>query len=392
MDGRLRPWWSGILLLGLPLLVLQPVIGSREPDDLHRTHADAAMLAQVSQAVLADEPYDEARTLPGLMAPARQEEAPPVDQKLIEAQLNAVRAEQAELEALCSYAERTNADDACLLEQLRESCARKRERLKAQYEALRAIRGDRRKQTTKFFAALNRARREIWRGLGPLGRNIVRNLAKDAVSVVTSQGQITGQVFRVLLRKHVRHELQTAAWSRLARRGGAATTSSSACDEKTPVDAAAAAPEAQPQDAEAFRLPGAGVWELTCDEQDPFVIEDIRSDTWELKIDFGSRTFWGSIERSVYDRVLDDTFVWVETVSGDVTEDGYLRGTGNWKSGLREDPIAWTGAIAADLSHVCIARTLRVDLWLTPDWIRQTGREMFMTPGEACTGLCVVAP
>jgi hypothetical protein len=386
-------WRKAVVLLTMPAFFGQSMAGAGPLDEGTRSHDDASMLAQVSQAVLADDPYeDEARVVPGLMAPGTQDEAPAVDQKLIEAQLNAVKAEQAQLEALCSYAAKTNAGDACFLEQLKESCDRKRERLRAQYETLRAIRGDRRKATTRFFATVNRVRREIWSGLGPLGRNIVRNLTKDVVSVVTSQGQITGQVFRVLLRKHVRHELQTAALSRLARRDGTATTSSRACEEKTPSDAAADAPQAPLREAQTFHLPSQGIWQLACDEQDPFMIADMRTNTWELVVDFGSRTFWGNIDRTVYDSVLRDTSVWAERVTGEVTEDGYLRGTGTWKSGMREDPIAWTGAIAVDLSHVCIARTLQVDLWLTPDWIRQNGREMFMTPGGACTGLCIVSP
>lgn len=392
MSGLSR-WRKGVLLLALPGLSGTSAVQPRQVEEMHRTHDEASMLAQVSQAVLADEPAEgQARAAPGLMAAARQDEPPPVDQELIRLQLDAVKAEQRDLKAMCEYAAQTNAGDACFLEQLKESCERKGKRLQAQYEVLRAIRGDRRKPTTKFFATMNRVRREIWRGLGPLGRNIVSSLSKDVLSVVISQGQITGQVFRVLLRKHVRHEIQAAAMERLARKEGGTSGQSRACDEKPPSEAAAAAPEAEPPDEEGFRLPGDGIWELGCDEQDPFMLRDMRSNTWEVAIDFGSRTFRGSIDRTVYDRTLRHTSAWTEEVSGVVTEDGYLRGSGTWRLDLREQPIAWTGAIGLDLSHVCIARTLQVDLWLTPDWIRQVGRDVFMAAGGACNGLCLVTP
>jgi hypothetical protein len=237
MAASMPGWRKAMLLLVLPLLAGQPLVGIGNAREASlRTHDDASMLAQVSQAVLADEPYEEqARAVPGLMAPVWQEETPPVDQKLIEAQLNAVKAEQRELEALCSYARKAHADDACFLEQVKESCDRKASRLQSQYEALRAIRGDRRKQTTKFFASINRTRREIWRGLGPVGRRIVRNLTNDVMSVVQTQGKISGEVFRVLLRRHVRHELRTAALERVARKLGGAGGPGSDCDQKAAV-------------------------------------------------------------------------------------------------------------------------------------------------------------
>lgn len=163
MNTPSSSWRDVPLLMLLPLLVGQPLVGSGGKAEVpSRTLDDASMLAQVSQAVLAGEPEeDEVRSAPGLMAPLPQQDQPPVDQTLIAAQLTAVRAELRQLEALCSNAQEANAKDACFLEQLKESCDRKREKLKAQYEILREIRGDRRKLTTKFFATVNRVRREI---------------------------------------------------------------------------------------------------------------------------------------------------------------------------------------------------------------------------------------
>jgi hypothetical protein len=101
-------WRKAALLLVLPMLAGQRLVAlvDRTPDPSLWTHDDASMLAQVSQAMLADEPYDEtAQRAPGLMTAGLLQEEPLVDQKVIEAQLNAVVAEQRELEALCSYAQ-----------------------------------------------------------------------------------------------------------------------------------------------------------------------------------------------------------------------------------------------------------------------------------------------
>ena len=60
MAASMSGWRKAMLLLVLPLLAGQPLVGIGNAREASlRTHDDASMLAQVSQAVLADEPYEE---------------------------------------------------------------------------------------------------------------------------------------------------------------------------------------------------------------------------------------------------------------------------------------------------------------------------------------------
>lgn len=138
-----------------------------------------------------------------------------VDMAVIEAELNAVKAQRAQVSAACRESKLANAADVCFVRQLDAVCAQQLAELKAQEDALRAIWGDRRKGMAKFFGRVNALRRNIWHGMGTSGRRIFRGIGESVKEMVITGQPVTGSVVRALLRNEVRKEVKAYATRRV---------------------------------------------------------------------------------------------------------------------------------------------------------------------------------
>ncbi|MBP9041052.1 MAG: hypothetical protein KBF64_04685 [Anaerolineaceae bacterium] len=211
---------------------LQPVQGSHLPPG--PTYDDASMLQAVSEELLAGDAWLGMGSGGVFMAPVmvRSKQDEDLDMSLIEAELNAVKAERARLDAECQAARQRYPNDQCYLKKLNKLCDQKKAELKSQEDLLRSFWGDRRKATTKFFGRINAFRRNIWHKLGAPGRRIVRNVGEAVKEMVIANQPVTGSVVRAVLRREVRREIKNYAFERVVRVIGGSLDVGGACDEE----------------------------------------------------------------------------------------------------------------------------------------------------------------
>jgi hypothetical protein len=155
-----------------------------------------------------------------------------VDMAVVEAELNAVKAQRAQVDAVCRETRQANADDECFIKQLDAVCAQKMAELKAQEAALRVIWGDRRKGTTKFFGRINAFRRRVWHKIGIPGRRILRTVGDTVKQMVLSKQKVTSHVVRALLRKEVRREVKNYALQRALNKAGGNLKARDDCEKE----------------------------------------------------------------------------------------------------------------------------------------------------------------
>jgi hypothetical protein len=127
----------------------------------------------------------------------------------------------------------------------------------------------------------------------------------------------------------------------------------------------------------------------------------------EFSLDFASRSFQieltGASHGVDFDGVTDEQLTWSVTGGGQVTEDGFLYGSGqhvtdgewlspryNFEYTDYNYPVAWVGAIADDLRSVAFTECNRPDYLPTLEQLQAAGRAAFLSNPIACGGYSVL--
>lgn len=212
----------------LAAMLLEPVEGKKEK--VEYSYDDARLLQAVSEELIAGEAYQATPGFVpvGLMVLNVEE----LDMSIIEAELNAVKAQRAQLAVDCQAARNQYPNDFCYIKKLNALCAQKSAELKAQEDLLRVFWGDRRKGTTKFFGRINAFRRNVWHKLGAPGRRIVRNVGEAVKEMVLSGHPVTGGAIGVLLRRQVRKEIKNYVFNRIVKKISGVETGDPECDKQ----------------------------------------------------------------------------------------------------------------------------------------------------------------
>lgn len=240
-----------IQILFIPVLLaamlLEPAQGKK--NKVEYTYDDAVLLQAVSEELIAGEGYQASTGFVpvGLLMPAVED----LDMSIIEAELNAVKAQRAQLAVDCQAARDRYPNDFCYIKKLNALCAQKSAELKAQEDLLRVFWGDRRKGTTKFFGRINAFRRNLWHKLGVPGRRIIRNVGEAVKEMILSGQPVSGGAVGVLLRRQVRREIKNYAFNRIIRKISGVETGDPVCDEQLSESQKTRMPESvRPEDTE----------------------------------------------------------------------------------------------------------------------------------------------
>jgi len=197
---------SWILFLVFSLSLVPFGTGQAEGPD--RSFGEARTLLYLSDALLEDEAnLDTAAHVPGLMALApvvRQTEGA---EEVLDRMIHATKQERNDHDANCRQLKRRyqSAGDRTAVQKLETYCKAERQRLTNRISFLRRLRGgDRRKVLTRWWHSIKRNSANLWRRIGPVGRNILRNVGDEAFNVVVSGGSLSGEVVRRLAKQAVK--------------------------------------------------------------------------------------------------------------------------------------------------------------------------------------------
>ncbi|MBS3752017.1 MAG: hypothetical protein KGY46_01350 [Anaerolineales bacterium] len=173
-----------------------------------RTFGEARALLYLSDALLEQEAnLDTATRFPGLMALApvvRQAEGA---EEVLGRMIHATKQERNDHDANCRQLKRRyqSAGDQTAVQKLASYCEGERQRLSNRISFLRRLRGgDRRKVLTRWWHSIKRGSANLWRRIGPLGRNILRKVGDEAFNTVASGGSLSGEVVRRLAKQAVK--------------------------------------------------------------------------------------------------------------------------------------------------------------------------------------------
>lgn len=175
-----------------------------------RTFGEARSLLYVSDAFLEDEAnLDTASHVSRLMAPApvvRQAEGA---EEVLDRMIHATKQERNDHDANCRQLKRRyqSAGDQAAVQKLTSYCEGERQRLSNRISFLRRLRGgDRRKLLTRWWHSIKRGSANLWRRIGPLGRNILRKVGDEAFNTVISGGSLSSEVVRRLAKQVVKNQ------------------------------------------------------------------------------------------------------------------------------------------------------------------------------------------
>lgn len=241
-------------------------------------------------------------------------------------------------------------------------------------------------------------------------------MGQEALQIVKSGGKLSSGALKNLIKHHIksvaRERIKQVVYQGIERllQGQLAIAQASGVDicrqeEETLPDEQVQEEDKQDISSDQFQLPTRGILQLTCQHNWEDVFEEYGNPSWQVEIDWESRTFTGTIEATSKEIDGIETIIWNwnEQGSGIVTEDGFL--WGDFHNGITlsvqygdNDPNItdqsydqnWIGAIADDLSRVCFYRIGAVD-WLNLDWNRERGRNEMLEPGSGlCEATCPV--
>ena len=203
MSNTVKAW----MLLLVFCFSLVP-FGMGQAEGPGRTFGEARALLYLSDALLEGEAnLDTAAHVPGLMAPApvvRQAEGA---EEVLGRMIHATKQERNDHDANCRQLKRRyqSAGDQTAVQKLESYCKAERQRLTNRISFLRRLRGgDRRKVLTRFWHSVKRGSANLWRRIGPLGRNILRKVGDEAFNTVVSGGSLSGEVVRRLAKQAVK--------------------------------------------------------------------------------------------------------------------------------------------------------------------------------------------
>jgi len=201
---------SWILFLVFSLSLVPFGTGQAEGPD--RSFGEARTLFYLSDALLEDEAnLDTAAHVPGLMALAPAVRQTEGAEEVLDRMIHATKQERNDHDANCRQLKRRyqSAGDRTAVQKLETYCKAERQRLTNRISFLRRLRGgDRRKVLTRWWHSIKRNSANLWRRIGPVGRNILRNVGDEAFNVVVSGGSLSGEVVRRLAKQAVKSTAQ----------------------------------------------------------------------------------------------------------------------------------------------------------------------------------------
>ncbi|MBS3752018.1 MAG: hypothetical protein KGY46_01355 [Anaerolineales bacterium] len=197
---------SWILFLVFSLSLVPFGTGQAEGPD--RSFGEARTLLYLSDALLEDEAnLDTAAHVPGLMALAPAVRQTEGAEEVLDRMIHATKQERNDHDANCRQLKRRyqSAGDRTAVQKLETYCKAERQRLTNRISFLRRLRGgDRRKVLTRWWHSIKRNSANLWRRIGPVGRNILRNVGDEAFNVVFSGGSLSAEVVRRLAKQAVK--------------------------------------------------------------------------------------------------------------------------------------------------------------------------------------------
>ncbi|MFO7944308.1 MAG: hypothetical protein R6U51_08440 [Anaerolineales bacterium] len=217
MNNKTKSW---ILFLVFSLSLVPFGLGQAEGPG--RSFEEARALLYVSDAFLEDEAnLDTAAHVPGLMAPApvvRQAEGA---EEVMGRMIHATKQERNDHDANCRQLKRRyqSVGDRTAVQKLETYCKAERQRLTNWISFLRGLRGgDKRKVLTRFWHSIKRGSANLWRRIGPLGRNILRKVGDEAFNTVASGGSLNvGRLVKQVAKSTIWGKLKSMMYDGVAR-------------------------------------------------------------------------------------------------------------------------------------------------------------------------------
>ncbi len=192
--------WTLLLVFSLSLVPFG--VGQAEVPD--RTFEEARSLLYLGDAFLEDEAnLDTAVYFPELMAPVPGVGRADGAEEVMNRMIHAAKQERNDLDTNCRQLQSRyqTAGDQEAVRKLKAYCDSERQRLTNRIGFLHKLRGDRRKLFTRWWHSIKRSSANLWRRIGPLGRNILRKVGDEAFNTVVQGGSLGGGVARDILKR-----------------------------------------------------------------------------------------------------------------------------------------------------------------------------------------------
>jgi hypothetical protein len=192
--------WTLLLVFSLSLVPFS--VGQAEIPV--RTFEEARSLLYLGDAFLEDEAnLDTAVYFPEMAAPAPGVQRAEGAEEVMGRMIHAAKQERNDLDANCRQLQSRyqTAGDQEAVRKLKAYCDSERQRLTNRIGFLHKLRGDRRKLFTRWWHSIKRSSANLWRRIGPLGRNILRKVGDEAFNTVVSGGTLGGGVARDILKR-----------------------------------------------------------------------------------------------------------------------------------------------------------------------------------------------
>lgn len=193
---------SAIMLIIFCFSLVPYGMGQAESPD--RAFEEARNLLYLGDAFLEQESnLDSAAYFPGLMAPVRGVQGAEGAEDVMSRMIHAAKQERNDLDANCRQLQSRyqTAGDQEAVRKLNAYCDSERQRLSNRIGFLHKLRGDRRKLFTRWWHSIKRGSANLWRRIGPLGRNILRKVGDEAYNTVIQGGSLGGGVARDILKQ-----------------------------------------------------------------------------------------------------------------------------------------------------------------------------------------------
>ena len=216
MTNKMKSW----ILLIIVSFSLVP-FGKGQAEGPDRTFAEVLSLFYLGDAFLEEEAsLDTAVYFPGLMAPIRGFQGAEGAEEMMNRMIHAAKQERNDLDANCRQLKRRyqSAGDQEAVQKLETYCKAERQRLTNRINFLRKLRGDRRKLLTRWWHSIKRSSANLWRRIGPLGRNILRKVGDEAFNTVVSGGSLNvGKLVKQTAKSVMRGKLKSMMYDGVAR-------------------------------------------------------------------------------------------------------------------------------------------------------------------------------
>ncbi len=177
-----------IILFGsipFPIQLVQAEETIRHPLD------DAITLMYISDAILTDESeIDDSPESIGMLSPIQGVSLEVDTKPLLARIIHAKKMQRNDLDANCRLlkAYYIGQGKDCEAKEVNKYCQKTRAEINAKIGFYHKMRGDQRKFFTKMWHSIKRNSSNFWYKIGPLGRNILRNIGKEALQMAVTGG------------------------------------------------------------------------------------------------------------------------------------------------------------------------------------------------------------